>query len=154
MSEGVPRAPARRLWERVERAMLHRGWNKSDLARESGLGRNTIDGLYKGRRPSVRTVKTLAELFGLDLDEAYELAGLGSAGEEPGTPVEEDRELDELLARLPPQRRADMEQWRQEEHERMRRLRDEAREEYQRSMRRISDAIRRELSTESRSDAD
>lgn len=154
MSEGVPRAPAARLWERVERERKRRGWTKVELAERTGLGRATIDGLNKERKPLDRTVHRLAEVLGIPLDEALQLAGLYEDRPEPAEPGTQDRELDELLARLPPQRRAEMERWRQEEHERMRRLREEAREDYQRSMRRISDAIRRELNTESRSDSD
>ncbi len=71
------RGAATAFWVKVKNEMDDVGWDKSELAKRSGLARTTIDGLESGkRRPTVKTVHALADLFHIDRKEARRLAGL------------------------------------------------------------------------------
>jgi transcriptional regulator with XRE-family HTH domain len=79
MSEGHG-PPARALYVRAEREWRHKGWTISDVATRTGLSRATIYRLRAGKRaPLADTVNKLADLLGIDRDEAYELGGLTSS---------------------------------------------------------------------------
>lgn len=83
-------APARPLWERLERIRLDRGWTKVQLARVAGVDRTTLDKWrHQPRSPQPPTVKAVAEKLGIDSDEALRLAGI-TAPAVPDDDVDED----------------------------------------------------------------
>lgn len=53
--------------ERVKRAMFDRGWNQTDLVRESGVDKNTISAFLTGKtdRPATRTLAKIEDALGL-----------------------------------------------------------------------------------------
>jgi transcriptional regulator with XRE-family HTH domain len=70
-------APARPLYDEVERIRLRNGWTKVQLAKRAGVGRNTIDNWRtQPRAPLAPTVKDVAERLGIDADLALRLAGI------------------------------------------------------------------------------
>jgi putative transcriptional regulator len=58
------------LWK----LMGERKMNVAELARETGLPRSTIDGLYKdeARRVDLMAVDTLCEYFGCEISDLFE----------------------------------------------------------------------------------
>lgn len=70
-------APARPLWDRIQTACAERGWNMSRLERETGVTRQTIaKWKTQPRPPQAGTVSTVAQVLGIDLQEALQLAGI------------------------------------------------------------------------------
>lgn len=70
---------------RLRRLMLRQGWNQSELARRSGIGRDMISGYIRAKHmPSPPHAKRLAEAFGVAHEDlflsAHEAAqGVGAA---------------------------------------------------------------------------
>lgn len=61
----------------VNDARIRQGLNKTELAAEAKIGRNTLDNLgYGVQPPTEATVTALATVLGIDLDTAYREAGL------------------------------------------------------------------------------
>lgn len=90
-------APARPLWERIERIRLDRGWTKVQLARATGVDRTTLDKWrYQPRSPQPPTVKQVAERLDIDQEEALRLAGITT----PASAVEDAEEATDRLERL------------------------------------------------------
>ena len=152
MSEGLSAAPApaRPFWLRMERERKRLGWTKSKLASAVGASRATLDRLEtQPNRPLASTVTRIAELLGIDRDEALQLAGLLEAADVPTAPTHipsvqqlQDAEIEELLAALPPDRRRMLERVRQEEEERLERLRSIADQEAEIARKRFADLLR------------
>lgn len=73
--------------------------SRPELARRSGVGRTTA---YRweeeGQVPeNLQVVERVAEVLGLDLNEALEAAGLRPAAEPPVRPARQERRLDPKL---------------------------------------------------------
>ncbi|MFC3980214.1 helix-turn-helix domain-containing protein [Streptosporangium jomthongense] len=135
---GPPGLP---FWKRIETERIARTWTATDLHRRSGVARSTINNLAtQRRRPRPATVVALADTLGIPRDEAFALAGLDPEAAAVGETATDDT-LDELLARLPEERRRELEKWREEERERYER----AREDYERGLSRIEKILRDEL---------
>lgn len=65
------------FWRLVKAEQAKRGWTDVELERRSGISRNTVNALQRGKRPpSARVVNGLADVLGIDQQEAHELAGL------------------------------------------------------------------------------
>ncbi|WP_219471571.1 hypothetical protein [Nonomuraea rhizosphaerae] len=80
---GPPGLP---LWLAAERARVAAGAGKQQWAKTLGIGRVTYDRLTTQASPPIaRTVKKIADVIGIDIDEAMRLAGL--AGETPNMDV-------------------------------------------------------------------
>lgn len=63
---------SRRLW----RLMTAKGWNQSELARRSGVGRDMISGYIRAKHlPEPPHAKKLAEAFGVEIEELFPSAG-------------------------------------------------------------------------------
>ncbi|TDE39946.1 XRE family transcriptional regulator [Nonomuraea mesophila] len=131
---GLP--PARRLWERVERERNARGWTTLELEKRSGVDRSTVSRWRTARRaPRPETVNAIADAFGLPRHELLGDAGLLSSPMKRGLhdaitapmpavdhAVTGEDDTDDLLAKLPPARRALLEQVRAAERERLERI--------------------------------
>lgn len=146
--EGI--APAYELWRLLERERLRRGWTSVELARHLRMGRTTIDGLRLGRLPSVQTVNRIADFLGVDRQEAYALAGLLDIpdSDRPKPSEIADREIRNLLSRLPERRRRALERILDDERARYDREIRQAREDYERARQRIEAMARSELGDE------
>lgn len=146
--EGI--APAYELWRLLERERLRRGWTSVELARHLRMGRTTIDGLRRGRLPSVQTVDRIADFLGVDRQEAYALAGLLDIpdSDRPKPSEIADREIRNLLSRLPERRRRVLERILDDERARYDREIRQAREDYERARQRIEAMVRSELGDE------
>lgn len=147
MARDADRSPARRFWERIDREKVLLGWTDTDLEKHSGVNRSTYGRLknLKGD-PLPGTVRKLADAVGLERTEAFLLAGLLHA-ETPTEPhplpeVEADEETEELLAKLPPKRRAWLEMVLRDEQERMRELHELAVTEAERARKRFAELVR------------
>jgi transcriptional regulator with XRE-family HTH domain len=58
----------RNLWQ----LLLRRGMTQSDLARASGLGRDSISGYVRGRNlPEPKSAKAIADALGVTVEELY-----------------------------------------------------------------------------------
>lgn len=58
----------RNLWQ----MLLKRGMTQSDLARASGLGRDSISGYVRGRNlPEPKSAKAIADALGITVEELY-----------------------------------------------------------------------------------
>lgn len=100
---------ALRLWQRVQRELADRDWTDTKFQEETGISRPTLERLRTNlRTPRRATVKTLAEVFDIDINEALVLAGIiedeGDAepdDEPPGPPLHdaEERKMWDLLVR-------------------------------------------------------
>lgn len=90
-------APARPLYDEVERIRLRNGWTKVQLAKRAGVGRNTIDNWRtQPRAPLAPTVKDVAERLDIDPEMALRLAGIVSMNK----PTPRERLADHMAARL------------------------------------------------------
>lgn len=59
---------SRRLW----RLMVHKGWNQSEFARQSGVGRDIISGYVRAKHlPDPPHAKKLAEALGVKVEELF-----------------------------------------------------------------------------------
>lgn len=99
---------ALRLWQRVQRELADRDWTDTKFQEETGISRPTLERLRTNlRTPRRATVKTLAEAFDIDIDEALALAGIiedegdTEPDEPPGPPLHdaEEREFWDLMVR-------------------------------------------------------
>lgn len=139
--------PARRFYQRVDRRKIELGWTDTELERQSGVNRSTYFRLNTNKRtPQPQTVQKLADAVGLDRTEAFLLAGLLHAETQtepyPLPEVEADEETEELLAKLPPKRRAWLEMVLKDEQERMRQLHELAATEAARARKRFAELVR------------
>lgn len=74
--EVMSAAPARPLWERIERIRRDRGWTKVRLAREIGIDRTTFNKWQtQPRPPQASSVRQVAKRLDIDQAEALQLAG-------------------------------------------------------------------------------
>lgn len=90
-------APARPLYDEVERIRLRNGWTKVQLAKRAGVGRNTIDNWRtQPRAPLAPTVKDVAERLGIAADLALRLAGITGSPQPPAAEVRVRPDHDEL----------------------------------------------------------
>lgn len=105
------RAPAKPLYDRVERIRLTRGWTKIQMARHLGLDRKTIENWQtQPRLPLAPTVTRVADKLDIDQVEALRLAGLLKDDRSDDPRVAEimrsevftDEEKDWLIKALPP----------------------------------------------------
>lgn len=82
---------ARRLW----RLMVGKGWNQSELSRQSGVGRDMISGYVRAKHlPDPPHAKKLAAALGVEIEDLFPVsAGPGSAT------VEQRKELPEVEMR-------------------------------------------------------
>lgn len=142
------KGPAYAFWERVTNEQHKRGWTQIQLQEHSGVDRTTLYRM-KSAKPLADTVLALADALGIDRDEALELAGLlarePSESSAPAGPVFEDGETEELLAQLPPRRRAILEQIRDAERDRVRRIRAQAEAEVSEAEKRFAELVRLEI---------
>lgn len=70
-------APARPLYDLIERIRIREGWTKVQVARHLGMNRGTIENWKtQPRSPQATTVKDVANRLGIDYDEALALAGI------------------------------------------------------------------------------
>lgn len=95
-------APARPLYDEVERIRLDNGWTRTQVAKRAGVARGTIDNWRTQRRsPLAPTVKDVAERLGIDADRALRLAGILTPPPtpEPAVPASVE-ELTETVRRL------------------------------------------------------
>ncbi|MET8334387.1 helix-turn-helix domain-containing protein [Streptosporangium canum] len=97
--------PAAAFYQRAERERGRLGMTKSDLAARTGLGRNTYDRLATQDNPArPATILAIAGALGMDVDEALDLAGIGSAPAQQRQRVEvsiEEALVAALQRRLP-----------------------------------------------------
>jgi transcriptional regulator with XRE-family HTH domain len=78
------RGVAYALWREVESRRISQGLTKAELAKQTGLGRSTIDRLETGARaPLASTVHALADVLHIQRGEAETLAGLRPAAPNP-----------------------------------------------------------------------
>lgn len=138
---------------------MEKGWTITKLAEVSGVDRSIYGRLRTMRRgPLPETIRNLANALDIPLQEAYELAGLLSVAREAPAEKDEfadDPELAEMLAKLSPRRRAQLERIREEERARYRRMREQAREDWERSQQNLAEIARLEVvKDESESDSD
>lgn len=97
-------APARPLYDEVERIRLRNGWTRVQLAKKAGVGRNTIDNWRtQPRAPLAPTVKDVAERLGIAADLALRLAGITAS--EESTAIEAEPSVAELAAEVADLRR-------------------------------------------------
>ena len=58
------------LGKRIRQFRKDRGWRQLDLATEAGINENFVSDLELGRKePCLRTLATVANAFGIKLDE-------------------------------------------------------------------------------------
>ncbi|MEV0382843.1 helix-turn-helix transcriptional regulator [Nonomuraea sp. NPDC050643] len=142
------KGPAYAFWERVERERKRLGLTQSQLQGESGIDRTTLYRM-KTAKPQADTVLALAEVLNIDQDEALELAGVITREVAPEPVVESglgvDEETEALLAKLSPRRRAILEQMRNAERERFRRLQEQVAAEGAEAERRFAELVRIEI---------
>lgn len=120
---------------------MRRGWDKTELHRQTGLSRATIDALAYGRPPIARTVRKLALALDIPMEEAMRLAGLA----EKGISVDPEEEARKLLARLPERRRKALERILVDERRRYDQLTKQARADYERALQRVREMAKLEL---------
>jgi transcriptional regulator with XRE-family HTH domain len=78
---GTERGVAYPFWLRVQSERVARGWTTLELETHSGIPRETVSRMPKGKRaPQPRTVNALADTLDIDRDEAHKLAGLVPGG--------------------------------------------------------------------------
>lgn len=66
---------ARRLW----RLMVGQGWNQSELARRSGVGRDMISGYVRGKHlPDPPHAKKLADALGVEIEDLFPVSSGGA----------------------------------------------------------------------------
>ncbi|MBM0274102.1 helix-turn-helix domain-containing protein [Micromonospora tarensis] len=93
MVEQSERGPAYNFWARVKSEQATRGWSDSELFRQSGVTRNTINGLKTRKRVEAATVNAIADALDIPRDKAHVLAGLvPSDDEQPDTEAADARE--------------------------------------------------------------
>lgn len=93
MVEQSERGPAFNFWARVKSEQATRGWTGSELFRQSGVTRNTINGLKTRKRVEATTVNAIADALEIPRDEAHVLAGLVPPDDEqPDTEAASARE--------------------------------------------------------------
>ncbi len=81
MSQKIKQEFARKL----QKAMLEKGWNQSELARRAGMGRDNISGYMSGRiLPGAKKLKQLADALSLPPSALLEGVILR---DEPDTPM-------------------------------------------------------------------
>ncbi|GAA0853391.1 helix-turn-helix domain-containing protein [Streptosporangium amethystogenes subsp. fukuiense] len=100
------KGPAAAFTQRIDQERRLKGWNIGELAARSGVGRNTITRMPETiRLPRASTVTALANAVGLDLHEAFKLAGYdGIPNPTPQQLAEQQSRstmADALRARLP-----------------------------------------------------
>jgi transcriptional regulator with XRE-family HTH domain len=62
---------SRRLW----RLMVGKGWNQSELSRQSGVGRDMISGYIRGKHlPEPPHARRLADAFGITIEALFPAA--------------------------------------------------------------------------------
>jgi len=96
MSNKIKQDFARKL----QKAMLEKGWNQSELARRAGMGRDNISGYMSGKiLPGVKKLKMLADALSLPPSSLLDGVVLR---EEPDTPMLEiaQRDDDMVVIRL------------------------------------------------------
>ncbi len=70
---------------KLQKAMLDKGWNQSELARRAGMGRDNISGYLKGKiLPGTKKLKQLADALSLPPSALLEDVVLR---DEPDTPL-------------------------------------------------------------------
>ena len=68
--------PGRPLWLAAERARRSQGVGKFDWVKKLGIGRRSYDRLeFQENPPITRTVKKIADVIGMDIDDAMDLVG-------------------------------------------------------------------------------
>jgi transcriptional regulator with XRE-family HTH domain len=86
MSQKIKQEFARKL----QKAMLDKGWNQSELARRAGMGRDNISGYMSGRiLPGSKHLKKLEDALSQQLIEGVVLR------DEPDTPMLEIKQHDD-----------------------------------------------------------
>jgi len=88
--ETVRRAFGRQL----QRLMLAKGWNQSDLARRAGVGRDAISTYINGRSvPEPLNRQKIADALGVSVEELVADPFLATASGQPGVTVRQAEEL-------------------------------------------------------------
>ena len=82
---------------KVQTAMLDRGWNQSELARRSGIGRDSISGYVRGQNlPNSKHLDKLSKALSIDpsslLNEHAYQARFPSGSPEPKLKIEQSPE--------------------------------------------------------------
>lgn len=54
---------------KLEKARILKGWTKSNIANQLGLSPSTISAIFQGMNKRADTMKRLAELLGINLEE-------------------------------------------------------------------------------------
>lgn len=68
--------PGRPLWQAADRHRVEKEWSKGRLVKEIGISRVTFDRLLTQENPPWgRTVKRIADVIGMDYEDAMVLAG-------------------------------------------------------------------------------
>lgn len=98
------RAPAAPYYALVVDRLKRDGKGKLWLSQRSGVSRNTVDNWAKQPKPpQPATVLAVADVLGIDHDEALRLAGISPTATEPeeGEPVDLSKvSIDDLLAEV------------------------------------------------------
>lgn len=90
-------APARPLYDEVERIRVRNGWTRVQLAKKAGVSRGTIDNWKtQPRAPLAPTVKDVAERLGISPEMALRLAGVVPLN----TPTPRERLADAMQVRV------------------------------------------------------
>lgn len=77
MAQAVGRGVAYEFWRRVEAERADRGWSKTELAQRTAIPISTLNRLQDSTRaPYARTVNKLADMLGIDREDAHRLAGI------------------------------------------------------------------------------
>lgn len=79
--------------QKLQKEMLARGWNQSELARRSGMGRDNISGYLGGKvLPGSKHLKKIADAFGKE--PGYFIEGV-VLKEEPDRPMLDFKQNDD-----------------------------------------------------------
>lgn len=82
--------------EWMNRELLRRDWNQSDLVRRTGLSSSTLSRFATGKRiPSPKQADLIADVLGVDLDTV-----LAVAGHRPNPDPDDPPEVADLIALL------------------------------------------------------
>jgi transcriptional regulator with XRE-family HTH domain len=86
--------------------MLKAGINQSELAKRAGVNQTVISRLLSGKaKPSPDTLRSLARVFRLPLNQVYEAAGLLRSDSKINKTIEQ---IDSMAADLPPEDQQDI----------------------------------------------
>lgn len=69
--------------QRLQRAIMDRGWNQSELARRAGIPRDSVSTYVRGKvRPTPKSLRAIADALGMNAEDLYPNADFLAIGQD------------------------------------------------------------------------